>query len=266
MTAPTSTHPAHDEVAAELRGWFTTSTPELGITVEDAWFGYVSDADGAGYPRVLLTIDDPDEVVRALESVRRIRSAEGFGIWIDDRDRASRLEDALVAAACRPVKSTTHLALVGEVRADPGPDDLEVHVVEEANLGTWASVKLRAFGDTEELPGARQLDREADVRRRELALAELWLATLGHEPVAVLAYYSGWDQLVFNLATRTPYRHRRIARSLLARWVAAGASHTRSLIINADDPGRPAELYRQLGFDDEVYWYRRYEFGAPRPS
>lgn len=30
-------------------------------------------------------------------------------------------------------------------------------------------------------------------------------------------------------------------------------------MINATDGGRPAELYRRMGFVDEVYWYQAYE-------
>jgi hypothetical protein len=43
------------------------------------------------------------------------------------------------------------------------------------------------------------------------------------------------------------------------------SSGSRSLIINADDLGAPAALYRHMGFVDEVYWYWRYEL-ATAPS
>ena len=77
----------------------------------------------------------------------------------------------------------------------------------------------------------------------------------------MLAYYRGRDQLVFNLATRVPYRHRGIAQAMLTRWVEAGTARgSRSLIINAAEGGRPAELYRKMGFVDEIHWYQTYEF------
>ena len=76
----------------------------------------------------------------------------------------------------------------------------------------------------------------------------------------MLAYYRGPDQLVFNLGTRVPYRHQGIAQAMLTRWADAGtASGCRSLMINATEGGRPAELYRKMGFVDEIYWYQRYE-------
>jgi hypothetical protein len=30
------------------------------------------------------------------------------------------------------------------------------------------------------------------------------------------------------------------------------------MIINAEEHGWPAALYRRLGFVDEIYWYRKY--------
>ncbi len=96
-----------------------------------------------------------------------------------------------------------------------------------------------------------------------MALTQLQLARLEGEPVGVLAGYVGNDQLVFNLGTRIPFRHRGIAQAILTHWVEQGANNNcRSLIINADDPGTPQELYRRIGFVDEIYWYQRYEFGA----
>lgn len=98
-----------------------------------------------------------------------------------------------------------------------------------------------------------------------MALATLQLARLEGAPVAVLAYYIGTDQLVFNLGTRVPFRHRGIAQDLLRRWVAAGrAQGCRSLMINADHLGAPEALYQQMGFVDEIYWYQRYEFDPDR--
>ncbi|HLK44944.1 MAG TPA: GNAT family N-acetyltransferase, partial [Acidimicrobiales bacterium] len=133
------------------------------------------------------------------------------------------------------------------------------------DLARWAATKVRAFAETDDEPAPEAVARELRVRRREWSGIELWLATLAGEPAAVLARYVGDDEVVFNLATRAPYRHRGVAQALLARWAAQGAG-CRSLVINADDPGRPAELYWRLGFTDEVFWHRRYECGAPPPA
>jgi hypothetical protein len=151
--------------------------------------------------------------------------------------------------------------------AEPGPEHLVMETIGEDRLEEWATVKLQAFGDTETAPRPDHLAAEISARRAELALTDHQLGLLDGEPVAVLAYYRGApDQLVFNLGTRVPYRHRNIAQAMLARWVDAGvASGCRSLIINAEDGGRPADLYRRLGFADEIYWYQKYDLRTDPP-
>ena len=179
---------------------------------------------------------------------------------MDDRERAARLDAALRRSGGRPGEATLHLALVGTVAAQAGPANLVVESVGETGLQEWARVKLQSFGDTESAPAAGRLASEVALRRSELALVDQQLGRLDGEPVAVLAYYRGPDQLVFNLGTRVPYRHRGIGQAMLARWADVGvASGCRSMIINAHEGGRPAALYRRLGFTDEVYWYRQYE-------
>jgi GNAT superfamily N-acetyltransferase len=193
-----------------------------------------------------------------------------LAIWVDDRQRAGLLDAALRACGCRPDDATTHLALVGPMSGRAGPDqlvveivDLLVETVDASRLEEWAWVKVQCFDDTEAPPAPGRLAQEVANRRAEMALVECQLGSLGGEPVAIMAYYRGRDQMVFNLGTRLPYRHRGIAQAMLGRWVDSGtASGCRSLIINATDGGRPAALYRRLGFTDEVYWYRKYELAC----
>lgn len=251
-------HPEHDAVAREVSGWFTASAPEIGYEVSESWYGYQSDL-GSGQARVILRVGEPGQVPAALADA----AAGGAGtltIWVDDRERAARLDGALRSAGCRPGDATTHLALVGPMTGRTDPGRLVVQSVDEAGLAEWATVKLQSFGDTESAPSPERLAEEVAVRRDELELAECQLGLLGAERVAVLAYYRGHDQLVFNLGTRVPFRHRGIAQAMLAHWVDAGvADGCRSLIINATDGDAPAALYRRIGFTDEIYWYRKYE-------
>lgn len=260
-----SEHPSHADVAATLRSWHTTSVPEAGILVIETWYGYLSNADGDQSPRVLLTVDRPEDVPAALSSARSSRDAPEYSVWVTDRARGARLDASLRAAGCDAGKATTHLTLVGALRAGPGPAALVVEDVGPLQHSEWAAVKIRCFEETESDPTPAQLDQELAVRARGAALETLRLARLGNEAVGVLGYYAGLDQLVFNLGTRVPYRHQGIARGMLARWAAEGmAAGCRSLTINADDHGRPAALYRQLGFTDEVYWYVRYRLRVER--
>jgi GNAT superfamily N-acetyltransferase len=252
-------HPEHDAVAREVSGWFTASAPEIGYEVSEHWYGYQSDL-GSGQTRVILRVSEPGQVPAAVADAAAASGAGTLTIWVDDRERAARLDEALRRTGCRPDDATTHLALVGPMTGEAGPGQLVIESVGEAGLAEWATVKLQSFGDTESVPAPDRLAHEVAVRRGELALAECQLGLLGADRVAVLAYYRGRDQLVFNLGTRVPYRHRGIAQAMLARWVDAGmADGCRSLIINATDGGPPAALYRSIGFTDEIYWYQRYE-------
>jgi hypothetical protein len=141
-----------------------------------------------------------------------------------------------------------------------GATDLVFETTGRDDLEIWADTKIRAFDNTDAVPSAERLNAEIAVRSTELALSRLTLARLDGEPVGVSAFYAGSDQLLFNVGTRVPFRHRGVAQAMLSHWVNGGlASGCRSLIINADDPGAPQMLYRHMGFVDEIYWYQRYE-------
>jgi GNAT superfamily N-acetyltransferase len=261
MTTP-GLHPQHDAVAQEVRGWYANSAPEIDFVVEHLSSGYLSEV-GAQESRLILTVDDPAGVAAALAQVRSIRPADSLTIWVDDRQRAARLDAALQAAGCEVGDATTHLALVGDIRSEPGPAGLDLVPVEAGDIDAWASLKIQCFDDLESVPGSELVAAEAAMRRSEEVVVDLFAATLDHEWVGVLAYYNGVDQLVFNLGTRVPFRHRGIAQAVLAHWVERGRrSGCRSMMINAHDDGRPAALYRRLGFVDEIYWYRKYELPA----
>lgn len=262
---PRGVHPDHDAVRVELRSWFTSSEPVYGYVVTKRPYGYLSEPGGVFGPRLILTIDDPGDVPQAIGDATD-RSDGPLVVWVEGRARCARLDRSLQDAGCKPVKSVTHLALVGELSARPGPASLTSHDVDLDGLEEWAVTKLMCFGDTEEPPAADRVASELAVRTPDLALARLQLGRLDGIGVAVMAYYEGADQLVFNLGTRVPFRHRGIAQELLGRWVAAGrASGCRSLMINADHLGAPEALYRRIGFVDEIYWYQQYVWG-PRPS
>jgi GNAT superfamily N-acetyltransferase len=256
-------HADHDELVREVRSWFTTSAPEIGHRVEQLWCGYLSEPRDNMGARFILDVESPDQVHSAVGEAMGVSGAEEITVWVDDRARAARLDEALRDCGCQPGLATTHLALVGAMIGQSGPEHLAVEDVDEARLAEWATVKLQCFGDTEFPPAPERLATEIAVRHSESALADYQLGTIDGERVAILGYYRGKDQLVFNLGTRVPYRHRGIAQAMLAHWVdAARADGCRSMIINATDDGRPAALYRRLGFVDEIYWYQQYQLEA----
>ena len=280
-------HPERDAVAAEVRGWYIHSTPAIGLEMTAGRTGFFITPGTYLGARMVLTVDDPADVPDALAEMDEHYGDQPVDVWIDDRDRAARLAPALAAAGCEQGTATVYLALVGDVETgeggDPaagaGPDGLTVHQVgvsgpddpgpddpgaDDPALVSWCRVKLQGFGDTEDEPTPAQLQAEVAGRRSEQAIACCLLGVLDGEPVAALSYYTGEDQMVFNLATRVPFRHQGIARAMLARWAEAGrAAGCRALLINADDGGRPAALYNRLGFVDEVYWQQRWRRPAP---
>jgi GNAT superfamily N-acetyltransferase len=85
-------------------------------------------------------------------------------------------------------------------------------------------------------------------------------ARAGREAASIIGLYDGEDRHIFLLATRVPFRNRGIARWLLSHVIAeAHADGCRSVLINCDPAGTPIQLYRRLGFTDEVYWRQHYE-------
>ncbi len=248
-----------------MASWFTTSAPAAGYEVSRHWFGHIGRFAGPSPVRLIPRLE-PAQLAAALREASFLAGGP-LSVWVDDRQRAARLESGLIELGYLPQPATTHLALVGEVRSEPGPAGLRIEAVSKGGLARWANVKLKAFGDTEREPSRAELEREVALRSSEAEATRWWIAHLGGEAVAVLAHYSGRDQLVFNLGTRVPFRRRHIARALLSFFAEEGRRHgCRSLMINAEEGGRPEALYRRLGFTDEIYWCRRYERQLPPPE
>jgi GNAT superfamily N-acetyltransferase len=217
---------------------------------------------------MVLTEDVAESVAYALAAAADFYGTPAFEVWVDDRSRAQRLTATLMSAGLVPVRDTVVLALVEPVGADLGPDGLSVEdVVDLERLYDWATVKIQSFADAEEPPASGPLQAEVAERQAEWPVCRYQLARLGGEAVAVLGHYTGQDQMVFNLATRLPFRHHGIARAMLARWSEEGDEKgVRSHLINCDDGGPADILYRRLGFRDEVYWYRRFRPRHGQPT
>jgi GNAT superfamily N-acetyltransferase len=257
--------PEHDAVSSEVRSWYTASTPAIGLSVLQTGYGFLTDSDRAEHKRLVLTEESPQTVAPSLEAAAEYYGSSAFEVWVDDRARADRLTPALTSAGLEAVQDTIVLALVGPVRASPWLHGLSVEdVFDPEPLREWATIKIQGFGDTEARPAPELLATEVAARTAEWPVCRYQLARLGGEGVAILGHYTGLDQMVFNLATRPPFRHRGIAQSMLARWSEEGDQQSvRSRLIDCDDGGPADALYRRLGFTDEVYWYRRYLRSAP---
>jgi GNAT superfamily N-acetyltransferase len=254
--------PHHDAVATEVARWYREPTPEMGYDLVEGRYGWfnrpTSTGRGRGTVRRGVSVDDLGALIGEAEE---IAETESLSLEFDDRATAAALGPALEPMGFRAGRASVHLAyLDGFAPTDRRPAGLHIDDVppDEPSLVTWATVKLQAFADSEAPPAKKELERELVVRRAEMAgQGRALAARVDGEFAAVAAFYEGDDRFVFVLGTRVPFRHFGIARALLAHVVLdPRASGCRSVLINADEGGRPEALYRQLGFRDEVHWRR----------
>ncbi len=256
-------HPEHDRLVRALRGWYTTSYPAMGYHTERRGYGYYtvnSRIPGGLASRVLLRDVAPEQVPECLADARRYFGDAPAAVVVDDRQVDAQLGPALLAAGCAREGTLVYLAHVGPLPRVPGVPGLMVEPVDEANLGDYCVTKRKGFAGDEAEPPAEAVEVELAFRRAEMAgEGRFLLARLDGEPAAIVAWYEGSDRSLFLLATRVPFRGRGIARWLLGHVLAdAEARGCRSVIINADPDDTPIQLYRRLGFADEVGWQRRY--------
>lgn len=223
------------------------------------WFNRpASTGRGRGTVRAGVTADDVEALVAEAEG---IVAGDSLSLELDDRATAAAIGPTLEAMGFQPGTAAVHLAYLGGLEPTGGPPaGLRIDDVapDGPALREWATVKLQAFADSEAPPTTEDLEAELVVRRAEMAgQGRALAARIEDESVAVAAFYEGDDRFIFLLGTRVPFRHARIGRALLAHVVHdPGASGGRSVVINADEGGRPEALYRRLGFTDEVHWRR----------
>jgi hypothetical protein len=257
-------HPEHDRLRLEVSSWYQTSVPGLGYHAEPRRFGvYRRHAEQPDSGLVILKSVTPGEVPAFLADARSYFKNRAVAIWIDDEDVDAVLEPALVAAGCAIEKANVHLAHVGPRPERGERPGITVERVTADTVMDYAMVKLKGFANSEDAPPAEDLEQELAVRRRELpSIGRFLIARVGDEPAAILGYYEGDDRLIFNLATRMPFRMKGIAMHLLSGVIADSYDRgCRSVIINTDPSDTPIRWYRRLGFSDEVYWRRSYRIG-----
>ena len=185
---------------------------------------------------------------------------------VNDAGIDTRLGPALIEAGCSGDSADTYPADVGPISGAPWVSGVTIDRAVSETLEDYVVTKLKGFADSEDQPSTVQLAYELALRRGELQGEGQFLrARLGGETAGIVGYWGGADQLIFQLATRVPFRGRGIARQLLYEVLAeASAQKCSSVIININPEDTPIEWYRWIGFVDEVYWYRSYSFGTAR--
>jgi GNAT superfamily N-acetyltransferase len=254
-------HPQHDQLCAEVRSWYRASAPELGYRVVYRGFGFYGRQGGNPHSaRIIIERPFPSEIAMLQADARKFFGDVEVDIWIDSPETDATLGPALLRAGCHLRGATTYLAHVGEPPSVKPLSNVSVEPVSAALLKEFATVKLKGFGNTEDQPSAERVALEVASRAAELrGSGRCLLARIGDEAVAIIGYYEGKDRLVFNLATRVPFRNTGVARLLLSTVLTDGYQRRcRSVIINTDPADTPINWYRRLGFTDEVYWHRSY--------
>ena len=260
-------HPEHERLSEEVRSWYRTSTPELGYQVVQRRFGsYRRHAEDPDSALIIVDALSPDEVPEFLADATSYFDKRAVNIWIEDKNLDATLGPALIAAGAASDKENTHLAHVGQRPERFQLSGITVENVTADTLMDYVLVKLKGFANSEDAPPVGDVEKELAVRQSELAsIGRFLIARVNDEPAAILGYYDGSDRLIFNLATRTPFRMRGIARHLLCQVVADSYDQgCRSVVINTDPDDTPVQWYRRLGFTDEVYWRRSYRFDPTR--
>jgi GNAT superfamily N-acetyltransferase len=179
----------------------------------------------------------------------------------DDRHLDSQVGATLLAAGCLREQATVYLAHLGKLPAAP---EIDVVTCDEALLEEHAAAKLKGFADSEDEPARSNVMNEVALRTAELpGTGRFALTRIDGEAVATIGWYTGNDTFIFDLATRVPYRRRGIAAALIRHVLESEyRGGARSVVINADEGGQPAQLYKRLGFTDEVYWRQQYRLAA----
>jgi len=256
-------HPDHDRLCEEVRSWYRTSWPQRGYHVEHRCFGFYR--RHAGHPDAGLIIIDTltaDEVPEFLADARTYFDNRPLHLGFEDKNLDRTQGPSLVAAGCAIDNANTYLAHVG-----PPPDRVRLPGVTVApvtsdTLIDYVQVKLKGFANSEAAPPANQIEEELSLRKSELeSIGRFLIARVGNDPAAIIGYYEGTDRLIFNLATRLPFRMKGIARQLLCQLIADSYDQNcRSIIINTNPADTPIQWYTRLGFTDEVYYRRTYTF------
>jgi hypothetical protein len=256
-------HPEHDRIRDEVRSWYRTSWEQRGYHVEHRRFGYYR--RHAGHPDSGLIIIETltaDEVPELLADARTYFDNRPVHLAFDDKTLDKTRGPSLVAAGCAIDNANTYLAHVG-----PRPESVQlpsvtVEPITSDTLIDYVQVKLKAFANSEAAPPAKNIDEELSIRKPEFeTIGRFLIARVANDPAAIIGYYEGPDRLIFNLATRLPFRMKGIARQLLCQVITDSyIQNCRSIIINTNPADTPIQWYTRLGFTDEVYWRRTYLF------
>lgn len=255
---------SREALAQSVRQWYEESHLDMGYLVERRRFGcYRSSVYLPGWINVTVRGVEADEADAFLADLRSVYPGQMARILIDDPSLDASLGPGLIAGGCSPAGTVVHLAHRDQIPAATQPPRLSIEPVTDANLPEFVATEHRAFsGDESDVP-AEELAQEMALRQAERSgVGRFELARLADEPAAVIGWYDSPDRLIFLLGTRPFYRRLGIASALLHHALEdAARAGCHSVIINGDPSDSAVQLYRRVGFSQEVYWQRCYLLG-----
>ena len=240
----------------------------MGYLVERRQFGfYRSSPYLPGWINVTVRDVRREDLHPFIADLRQSYPEHVARIFLDHPVVDAELGPGLIGAGCSLSAGNVYLAHRGPIPPAPDPPDFSIEMVDQANLREFVETEHRAFVGEESQPTAAELAQEMALRTAEMSgSGRFALARWGTEAAAVLDCYEAPDRLIFLLGTSPAYRQRGIATALLSHLLEdAAAANCRSVIINVDPDEPAAQLYRKLGFTQQVYWQRCYLL-PPVPS
>jgi GNAT superfamily N-acetyltransferase len=253
------THPAHDRIAQTVKGWFHLPFRAMGYVAEPRhWGTYWNDAQiyTSGFP-----VDEIGPFLADLREYYADRSVS-INLYVDDRGADMELGPVLCQAGWRVDEPELYLAHVGPVAPPSEIPGLEFWPVYESNLCQFATTRLRAFSESDDMPDLSRVKDEIAWRGRELSgTGRGMLARMHGQPAGIIWWQEEiLDIWVNQIGTRAPFRGQGITGELLRQCTEdAYYRGYKSVLLNvAGDNLVALSLYHRLGFCDQVYWCRRY--------
>lgn len=254
-------HSLHDDIAQNVRSWYLEPAPDMGYTADPSWFGVVRGNTNADFAAATVTTLDDDDVGRFVAELRASFGRRVVHVQVESEAMRPSLDAALVGAGFVRAATTAHLVHGGPLPEVSAPGGFEFDPIDAEGIPEFSRVKLQGFGSTEADPALADLERENGFRRTELTGSNGFaIGRIDGEAAGIIAWYGGDDSLIFLVATRVPFRRRGLASALIRRVLeVSDRQGGRSVLINADVDDDPVDLYRRLGFTDEVYRQHTYD-------
>lgn len=258
-------HPEHDAIADEVRSWYRKAHPDEGYTAEERWFGYLRSNTQASFAAATVTSLEPDKVPAFRAELSAVFGPRDVRVQVEGEAYTDELDQALLAHGFTDPATSVYLVHVGDPPDVTEPDGFVFDRVGADGLEEFSVTKLRGFASSEDDPAREAIDNELDFRRAELNDRNGFaIGRIDAEPAGIAAWYGGGDALIFLVATRIGFRRRGVASTLIRRVLDIEHENgSRSVLINADVDDHPVEIYRRLGFSDEVFRQRTYTL-SPR--